>query len=592
MKSPAILNSMWLSLPLLFICSLLLYVQTFSGTWLMDDLPVIVNNPDIWSFRNFFANSLPGRPLRELSFLLDYSLFGLDPWGYHFQNIFWHALNCWLLYLLVIRLKLSSAVAWLSSLLFLVHPVHVEVVANSSHRKDSLALAFLLMALLFYIKSFGSKATSQRIFFLCCTLVFWATAFYAKGNSVVFPAIVLAYEYALVPEDKRLFVRWKNMVPFMAGLSVVTIISWYFYISSLPSFKYSVIGAFIKNESLASFSTTAYLLMVLKSYAFMLSKLIIPLDLSMEYIYSVPTSFLDLWVLSALITISIVCVMALKYRKSYPHLFFLLVVSAILWLPTANIVWYFSYFAADRYMYAPSAALCIFVVLASEQSVNVLKRYFIFVWVIILCTCALLTWKQTAVWHDEMSLYSQMLKVSPRSLEAMVGLSSAYFTVKNYDMSALYAQLAIARDPTDERPFVNLGALFDVSGKTDTAIEMYKTALKLRPENFNTYVNLGVAYERANNLAEAEIALNKALVFNNDFVPAWFNLGVIRYRKNDRHGARQAFTEVLIRDPSNMDALSNLSVVCKEVGDEACYNDAVRRMAVKVPSAAGKSQIR
>lgn len=587
MKSPAILTCQWFPPLVLLICSLLLYVQTFSGSWLMDDIPVIVNNPDILSFGKFLANSFPGRPLRELSFLLDYSLFGLEPWGYHFQNIFWHALNCWLLYLLAIRLKLSITVAWLSALLFLVHPIHVEVVANSSHRKDSLALAFLLMALLFYIKSFEPKITLQRILFLCCTLAFWVTAFYAKGNSIVFPAIVIAYEYALVPEDKRLFVKWKNMVPFLALLSVIAIIGWYFYISSLPSFKYSVIGAFIKNESLDSFSTVAYLSMVLKSYAFMLSKLILPLDLSMEYIYAVPKSLLDPWVVSALITIPAICVMALKCRKSYPQLFFLMVSSAILWLPTANIVWYFSYFAADRYMYAPSAGLCIMTVLLSERVFTVARRYFVIGWLAILCTCTFLSWKQTAVWHDEMSLYSQMLKVSPRSLEAMVGLSSAYFSVKNYDMSALYAQQAIARDPTDERPFVNLGTLYDVSGKTDMAIEMYKTALKLRPENFNIYVNLGVTYERANKLAEAELALNKALTLDNNFVPAWFNLGVVRYRKNDYHGARIAFSEVLTRDPSHPDALANLSVVCKEIGDDACYKDAVRRMTTEVPGATG-----
>lgn len=592
MKPPAMLYSKWFPPFSILICSFLLYLQTFSGTWLMDDIPVIVNNPDIWSFRNFLANSLPGRPLRELSFLLDYSLFGLDPWGYHFQNIFWHALNSWLLYLLAIRLKLSTTVAWLSSLLFLAHPVHVEVVANSSHRKDSLALAFLLMALLFYMKSIEQDSTFRRMLFLGYTVAFWVTAFYAKGNSVVFPAIVMAYEYALVPEERRILVRWKNMVPFLAVFSGIAVIGWYFYISTLPSFKYAVIGAFIKNESLASFSTTSYLLMLLKSFAFMLSKLILPLDLSMEYIYAVPRHLFDPWVVSALLILPALCVMAVIWRKTYPQMFFLLVLSAILWLPTANIVWYFSYFAADRYMYAPSAGLCIMAVLISEQASAVLRRYFVVGWFLILCICTVLTWKQAVVWRDEMSLYTQMLKVSPRSLEAMVGLSSAYFSAKNYDMSARYAQQAVVRDPTDERPFVNLGTLFDVSGKTDKAIEMYKTALKLNPGNFNSYVNLGVAYERANNLPDAELALDKALTLNNNFVPAWFNLGVVRYRKKDLPGARLAFSEVLMRDPSNPDALSNLSVVCKELGDEACYNDTVRRMAANASDAAGKPHTR
>lgn len=620
MKLPAKLNSLWFIFLLLLICSLLQYLSTFSGTWLMDDYAVIVNNPDIRSVGNFLTNSFPGRPLREISYLIDYALFGLNPWGFNFQNIFWHALNCWLVYLLTLRLKLSTAVAWLSSLLFLFHPIHVEVVANSSHRKDSLALAFLLMALLSYMKIFEYKSNSKRILWLSSSLLFWITAFFAKGNSIVFPAIVIAYEYAMIPENNRLIVRWKQMVPILLVSSIIGMFGWYFYIATLPSFKMAIIGAFVKTENLTSFSISAYILMVLKSFTFMLSKLILPLNLSMEYIYAVPNSFFDLWVLSALFLIPATVAIAYRWKKTSPQLFFLLIFGAILWLPTANIFWHFSYFAADRYMYAPSAGLCILAVMASEQALVSYRKYFIYGWICILCICSILTWKQTRVWHDEMSLYSHMLKVSPRSLEAMVGLSNAYYSAKDYDTSIRYAQQAMERDFTDYRPYLilgninfihnrlndalmlllesqkknplspevhtALGSVYDNLGKSLQAVETFKTALKLRPDYFEAYTNLGVAYERTNNFSEAELVLNRALAANNNYVPAWFNLGVVRYRNNDKQGARLAFYEAIKRDPSHVDALTNLSVVCKETGDEACYKDAVRRLgsaAVKTP---------
>lgn len=622
MKLPTLLNSSWFIFLVLLICSLLLYLPIFNSSWLMDDYSVIVNNPDIRSVGNFLTNSFPGRPLREISYLLDYALFGLDPWGYNFQNIFWHALNCWLVYLLAIRLKLSSDVAWLSSLLFLFHPIHVEVVANSSHRKDSLALAFLLMALLSYMKIFEHKSNSRRIFWLSSSLVFWITAFFAKGNSLIFPAIVIAYEYALLPEDNRLIVRWKQMVPILSVSSVVGLIAWYFYASTLPSFRMEIIGAFVKTENLASFSVSAYILMVLKSFAFMVSKLILPLNLSMEYIYAVPDSFLDPWVMATLLLIPLSVVISLRWKKSAPQLFILLLFGAVLWLPTANIFWHFAYFAADRYMYAPSAGLCILAVLASENAFSIPRKYFIVGWLCILSLFSLLTWKQTSVWQNEMSLYSHMLKVSPRSLEAMIGLSNAYYTAKDYDTSARYAQLAMERDFTDHRPYMilgninyvhnrlndalelllesqkknplspevhnALGSVYDNLGKSAQAIEAFKVALKLRPDYFEAYTHLGVAYERTNNLSEAELMLNKAIAANSDYVPAWFNLGVVRYRKGDKQGARLAFSEALKRDPSYVDALTNLSVVCKEVGDDVCYSDAVRRLGSIVPNTAVK----
>lgn len=594
------------------IYSLLVYSSTFNGTWVMDDYSVIVNNPDIRSLGNFFANTFPGRPIREISYLFDYSLFGLDPRGYHFQNIFWHALNCWLVYRLAIRLNLTETVARLSSLLFLVHPIHVEVVANSSHRKDSLALAFMLMALISYMKIFEHKSTSQRLSWLACAFVLWITAFFAKGNTLVFPVLVLAYEYALIPLNNRMILRWKHTVPLLCASSLIGLVVWYFYVSTLPSFQMAVMGAFLKTGNFADFSASAYILMVFKSFVFMFSKLVFPINLSMEYIYAAPKSILDPWLIAALVLISGLFVIAFRWKRTSPQLFFLLIFAAFLWLPTANIVWYFSYFAADRYMYAPSAGFCILAVLISEHTLGFARRYFVVGWLGILCVLSILTWKQNNVWRDEMSLYTQMLKVSPRSLEAMVGLSKVYYSSKDYDRSAIYAQKAMERDITDYRPYMMLGniyfalnrlneslelllesqkknpmspevynalgSVYDDMGKQDLAIESFKTALNLRPDYFQANTNLGVTYERANNLPEAEWALNRAIAANGRYAPAWYNLGIVRYRKNDKIGARQAFYEAVNCDSLHMDALVNLSVVCKEMDDAACYSDALHRI--------------
>ena len=203
-------------------------------------------------------------------------------------------------------------------LLFLIHPVHVEVVANSSHRKDSLALAFLLMALLSYMKISDQKTILQRSFWLTGSLLLWITAYFAKGNSLVFPVIILAYEYAVVPEDKRLIIRWKRMIPALCGLSAAGLVAWYWYISTLPSFKMLIIGAFVKTDNLASFSFYSYALMVLKSFVFMFLKLIIPVGLSMEYIYSVPGSVFDPWVIAALLLIPASFVLVIRWNRTSP----------------------------------------------------------------------------------------------------------------------------------------------------------------------------------------------------------------------------------------------------------------------------------
>lgn len=575
MKLPAFLYSSWFLLLMLMLSALLIYMQTFDGVWVMDDHTVIETNFDIRSFSNFLANTFPGRPLRELTYLLDYSIFGLDPWGYHFQNIFWHALDAWLVYLLATRLNLGNGVAWLSSLLFLTHPVHVEVVANSSHRKDSLALAFILMALLSYMKALDKQGLAHRATYLLTTLLLWTTAFFAKGNSLVFPALAVMYEYAFVPEEQRLLVRWQKMMPALFALSLVSLVVWYFYISSLPSFKMAVIAAFIKTESLSNFSTAAYIMMILKSFAFMVSKLLVPANLSMEYIYPAPGSFMDGWVIAGIFLFLATLVLLFRWKKNSPELFFVLACTAILWLPTSNLFWHFAYFAADRYLYAPTAFLCIMAVLLS---VRILKRYLVVIWLPIIFLFALLSWKQSDVWNSDMKLCTQILKTSPRSLEAMVGLAKAYYSIGDFKTSAMYAQKGIERDFTDFRPYIALGSAYDELGQSLLAIDAFKTALKRKPDHFQGYMNLGVVYDRIGKLDDAEKSLEKSLQLNSRYSPSWFNLGVVRYKMGNVAGAQKAFKESVTADPTNIDALENLSTVCKETGDDECYRSAAQRL--------------
>ena len=132
----------------------LLFSNTFLSTWTYDDFKLIVNNPDIRSLDLFLKDSQPGRVGREISLMIDYRFFGLNPAGFHIQNILWHGINAILIMILVGRLGGSRFVALLSSFLFLVHPIQVEVVANLSHRKDSIALTFILLSVLSYLEIF------------------------------------------------------------------------------------------------------------------------------------------------------------------------------------------------------------------------------------------------------------------------------------------------------------------------------------------------------------------------------------------------------------------------------------------------------
>ena len=113
---------------MIFVClGFLLYFKSFGHGWTFDDSFVILNNQDIRTLKDFVKNEYPGRPLRELSFMLDYKLFGLSPKYWHLQNLIIHSLNAWLIYVLLMKLTHSKSLSWMSSLLFIVHPEMVRL---------------------------------------------------------------------------------------------------------------------------------------------------------------------------------------------------------------------------------------------------------------------------------------------------------------------------------------------------------------------------------------------------------------------------------------------------------------------------------
>ena len=92
------------------------------------------------------------RPLKRATLMLDHQLWGrAHPAGFHASNVAFHALACLALYRLARRLAGPTA-GLVAGLLFATHPVHVEAVANISHRKEPMSLLFLLVALLLYVR--------------------------------------------------------------------------------------------------------------------------------------------------------------------------------------------------------------------------------------------------------------------------------------------------------------------------------------------------------------------------------------------------------------------------------------------------------
>lgn len=129
-------------------------------------------------------------PLTMMSFMLDKLVWGLNPLGYHLQNLFWHLLACLALYGLMRECRVSRRVGAALVLLFAVHPQRVESVVWISERKDVLCAAFYAVALWCYVRA----ERGTRGWHIASILAFTA-ALLAKSMAVSLPAVLLAWRW-------------------------------------------------------------------------------------------------------------------------------------------------------------------------------------------------------------------------------------------------------------------------------------------------------------------------------------------------------------------------------------------------------------
>ncbi len=164
-----------------------------------DSSYAILGNPLISEFswkalKTVFTQSTAGfyDPIYILSNYLDYLIWGLNPVGFHLDNLIIHTLNALLVFKIVFRLTQNVGLAWLAGCFFGIHPIQVEAVVWAANRKDTLSLLFGLIAV--YIYLLGTKAPKipfkHWILSILCLIIGMGT----KPTVIVIPAIILVFE--------------------------------------------------------------------------------------------------------------------------------------------------------------------------------------------------------------------------------------------------------------------------------------------------------------------------------------------------------------------------------------------------------------
>ena len=446
-------------------------------------------------------------PLTILSYSVEYRFFKLNPFIYHLTNLILHLMNGLLVFCLMMMLKGGVVTSLVVSLLFGIHPLHVESVAWISERKDVLYSLFFLGSMVVYLTYL--KTRGKRFYFL--SLFLFLLSLLSKSMAVTFPLVLFLCDYLFDRKfDRKSLVE---KIPFLAMAFIFGIMA-FFAQGSPKTMSQQLSSPFSKNIFIIS--------EVLISY---FPKLIFPINLSCIYPYVKGIAgFWSYVYLTTIIGCLIAGILLGKYNKkiTFGTLFFYITILPT--LPAENI--------ADRYLYIPSIG--IFFIAAEGfywlyrsklEPIKIVKPILAILLIGILSTFSFLTWERCQVWRDSLSLWNDVLKNYPDTPIAYNNRGEAYLRKGDYNRAIFDYDQALRINPNFYKVYTfydNRGAAYLMKGDYERAIADFHQALRIKPNDANAYYNRGTAYFNKEDFEEAIADFNKALEINPGYAETYF----------------------------------------------------------------------
>ncbi|MBP7867253.1 MAG: tetratricopeptide repeat protein [Acidobacteria bacterium] len=208
---------------LVLLAGFCLFLPSLRYDFVFDDHQLVTGNPAVkeikWAARDLVK--IGYRPVRTLSYSLDYLVAGFSPWFFHLSNLLWHLLVMGMAWLVLKEIVEDRWVARVAMLLFAVHPVHIDAVAYVSGRRDLLSAFFTLLALYAYIRFYRDR----RVRWWPLILVASALAFLSKEMGIVIPLLIFLYDWSRRVADTPTDGRWKALKAVGAALRQ----GWWYY---------------------------------------------------------------------------------------------------------------------------------------------------------------------------------------------------------------------------------------------------------------------------------------------------------------------------------------------------------------------------
>jgi hypothetical protein len=462
----------------------------FLASW--DDYAYVLKNPDVRgisvehlraAFSSFYFGNYA--PLHIVSYMMDYTLWGLNPAGYIGANIALHALNGLLFYALVAKLVGSARVAFFSVFLFLLHPVQVESVIWIAQRKSVLAMFFFLSSLLAYV-NYRRKESGQGHVSYVVALASFVCALLTKSVVVVLPIVLLLHDFCFLSREQRR--RWlADKIPFFAAAAAVALIT-------LKSQSYGAGGGMVDYPDESAYRIFLTMLTVFSHYG---GLLFWPQNLSIVYDTPIKAGIDTQVALSGILMLTLCAGLYYLLRKQI-GLFFWAVLIPVGLLPVSQII-PLATLMNDRYLYFPMLG---FAVLFAWVTLFCLDRLLpgkapmmSTLLCLVLLALPILSWQRSLVWFDSISLWSDAVDKYPNFV-TYAGMGNALYQAGKINEAVVLYNKSLALEPSCEEALRSLGVIYLNGGEYDKALFYLEQFVNYYPDNTFGQKTLAILYQQ------------------------------------------------------------------------------------------------
>ncbi len=542
----------------LLIALVIVYSNSFNGTWHFDDYANIVNNPNVhltslsWKDIKTAAQGIDkyhgfwGRPVVYFTFGFNYYAGGTRVFGYHAVNFTIHYLSAIFLFMFLystLRLtntdefyrKQTYAISLLSTFLWATHPVQVTSVTYIVQRMTSMAGMFYILSMLLYVTARIETAfkKSLLVYILCGIAAVLSIA--CKQNAAMLPVSILLFELFIIqgtrPENHKN--NQKQIITAIIALGAAGLFFVYYF-------------DILSGYAIRPFTLYERLLTEPRVIFFYMYQLLYPVSSNFTFLHDVEISrsvFLPWNTLPAIASILLITVISIKIRGRAPVFAFCIIFFFInhliesSFLPLEIIFEHRNYIPSMLFFVLPASAM---VFLMDYFSYKKTVHYLLLTTIIIFLSAqGHTTYMRNIVFKDSILFWNDNVKKAPGLNRTHHELGRALFLAGFYNQSLSEMKKALsgrssARIDQKYRSHFNLGSFYLFMDDQDKALEQFFKSLEFRPDNPSAINAIGVIFIKKNQLNLAEQYLRKAVSLKPDSPEFKNNLNDVLNKINAR----------------------------------------------------------